>query len=437
MKGGKTSYPGKVKVFGSFEQFLDQEHADYAMLFALVDYDIVEGARGNTLLVPEKSFLKDLLALYKGDKDTLTKYEKEAKMVSVTGDELGPTLVRWFLQAMILTMTYTNADSFKNGTVVNKLFQTYELKSVSGDKVILDIGELTPSKTWKGISKPTPKGRNKMAVWDLKGIPKLDTPMFEPPERRGGCKAVKLDKSALVTEHVWYKVCCGKKEKRDVELVYLVSLLNHVRNINPELFAQLSCVISWDPLVTLCLILQPGKVNCCVPEEILISWCKDTYFNVEANSKEKYDVICEEACKHDMVLEEEKIEQIKMLELNSDLDADAILRSYNKIMQTHFPFYKNNIALKVNHDMFKLHYADKDYDFKTMRRLSAQEGMGQHTLNPSFVSVDKSDDFLEFIKGPWFLHHIRLDQDKVTNNLTSPAFEFNQKKLDSLMQKMK
>lgn len=433
-------------IYASIESFLDDKHTDFSTVCELLDYKFMVGKMGLTLLIPEESFIKDLEDLVKEKSATIKKYQEDADYLksefNVPEDEMGHTLARWFIQALVLTWYYPTAESFKSsGFIVNKLKHLYELKGSSKDKVELSIGTLTPNDEFKQMTHKDPYGqRDQIAVWNLKGKPKLNTPVFKQEERKkqGGAARDKANIPGAIALHIWYKVYEAKKHKRDMDVVYLVSLLKYIKRSSPEVYSKLGSVISWNPLVSLYLILQPGHSEALIDNSILTSWVSDTFYNIEPNAVNEYKTICDEFANKDMELNLDIKTHTNSM---GDKSAFAVKQAYDKLVPKYFSIYKRS-EHKINHDVLRLHYesittiSDDDYKRMCERMYQVDSKLGQHSLNPSAIRVDQ-EDLKSFIKSSHFLFHIRVDQDPgVLNLFTSPTFNISQAKLQDLADKL-
>lgn len=423
------------KIYATVEQYLDDKYPDYSLILEIVGYKFINGARGLTILVPDKSLLSDLKKLCDEDSKTISKYSNETsylkKEYSVPEDQMGHSLARWFVQALTLSQGYPDGESFKIDEIVNKLNKKYKFVSGKGNKAEISIGEVVKDEDFVQLANTGPsKNRDIAYVWIFKGEkPDINTEVFaskrrdfDKPKHGGGLGDQTSAK--CITCHIWYKVQQCKEAKRDIELVYLVSLLRFVKKADIEHYKQLLSVISWDPLISLYLILQPGHDEALVKSELLLRWVKTPYFNIESNSKEKYVEICEEGSNSDLQLDAE-IKQAKSS--LGDYSAFSVNNVYGQMLKK-FPIYKS-VQHKVNHDVLRYSYevVETPVDYKRMqeRMFKIDSQFGQHSLNPQAVSVS-SDDLKEFVNSYCFLHHIRFENlraglDKVVSPMFGPA----------------
>lgn len=428
-------------MYASIDKFLETQHADYWNLIQLTSFEIVPGARGLTLLLPSKSLLSDLKKLYdgKGLNDWKAESEFLTSKYHVEEDQLGPTLVAWIIKSLILTQYYPDGPSFEQGFVVNKLYKTYKLKSHTKDTVELDIGTLKKDNSFKQLKNTGPRENPQLAVWVFDGKPNILTPDFEKPEgERKKIKGGEPIKNSSHTRVIWAKVCEGKTVGQHLELAYIVSLINFLKSKGDLSYRG---VISWDPLVSLYLLLQPGHPSPFISLTLIDEWVGETFFQIEIGAKEKYIALCEEASNDNLEIEAIKTKSRDLL-TGERACADQILKIYSDNL-AQFPGYKT-LQQKVNHDILRYHYEQKEIGpsntfvlremMERMREVEAK--FGQHSLNPT-TYFTTGDDFRSYIKGQYFLYHIRLEMPR-TNlmALTSPVFNINANKLADLQRKL-
>jgi len=127
--------------------------------------------RGITLLLPDAKTVKKLQGI----------------VVSEAPEEATD-----FLDTMILTDYYGSAQDFlkAKANIANRAGNTLLVKAVNGSKVVAEGEEgdveITQVEKFKGFDRMGKAPREKMAVWQLKGMPKLKTPPAAPKKPLGG-----------------------------------------------------------------------------------------------------------------------------------------------------------------------------------------------------------------------------------------------------------
>ena len=447
----------KTGVYVNFEQFLEESHNDLYEIMESVGYVTQIRMAGITFLIPPKSFIKDLTDLYNADKNALTKYKKEIDFLIKEGNNpepkfIGITLVKAFIKALILTMYYPTPESFKSSrAIVNKGYKTYKLEGVTKDKVKLEIGDLTKEDKFELYKEKTGDDRNQVAIWHLSGAPKIDTPRFEQKETTGGMKPTTNCLTGYeVALHIFHKIKEYKKNRIDIEIVYIVTLLEYIKEKNLSLFHQLACVVSHDAFVSLLLILKPGNNCMLVPEELVRDWFKRTSFNIRPNALEAYKVLLNELKNTELSLkvthnewcrEKEQL-QVKLLR-DRDLNECDICDLYERICYQWFPIYRNNYVEKINDDVFRAVYQENqcDWDMILPRLKNSDHKIKYHFLNPDFecFGSDRSECLKEFIQSPYFLYccGCKNEVDRYSSEVREPRFDIDVERLEHLIKLIK
>jgi hypothetical protein len=457
MSGGALKI--KSGVYVDIEEFLEDKYPDLFDVVTSLRYPIQVRNAGVTFLVPSKGFIKDLVDLRNGEKAVLSKYKEEVDFLVKEGNnpnpaQMGVTLAKAFLRSLILTWYYPTAESFsaEQRVIINKGYRLYKLESVSKDKVKLEIGELTKEPSFELYKERAGDDKSQVAVWHLSGTPKINTPKHTAKEIAGGLKAYNHCLTGQqVALHIYNKIREYKKAKIDIEIVYLVTLLEYIESKDKTLYEQLGCVISPDALVSLLLILKPGNQCMLIPEEMVRDWFRTTYFNIRPNAAATYKQICETMRNLPHVLEltfnslkEQRTATVEnMIRMGSNLNECDICDEYERVCHSWYPIYKGRHIEKINDDVFRAVYQENNCDWEMIipRLKNSDHRIKYHFLNPDFecFGSDREKGLNEFIKSPYFLYCIGCANDchKYSLTIREPKFDINVERLEHLLKLVK
>lgn len=198
------SYGGASnKNMKKWPRILDYLQVNHPEVYAVIDDLAMHGSltprRGGaiTFLLPDSQYLAEIKKALESESP-----EKATDMVS----------------ALILTDLLESAKDFSAKTdIANLLGNKLVVKSVTGSKVLIEDGELTPDTKFKPFERQGSAKRGNMAVWLLKGSVKLDTPKASSKMPRAAKKGGRRGGADMPTSDVANPEALLAEKVREIE----------------------------------------------------------------------------------------------------------------------------------------------------------------------------------------------------------------------------